>query len=65
MCELGKQDLMRKSSGTCHLSNSRLHGNAPNPYEAPGCQETNYSMSGFLLFFRLPGLASSAVSRVC
>jgi hypothetical protein len=29
----------------------------PNTYEAPGCQETNYPMSGFFLFFRLPGLA--------
>jgi hypothetical protein len=41
MCELGTQDLMLKSSGTCHLSNSRRRGNAPNPYEAPGCQEAD------------------------
>src|SRR6266508_5892603 len=25
-------------------------GTAPNPYEVPGCQETNYPMSGFFLF---------------
>jgi hypothetical protein len=33
------------------------HHRAPNTYEAPGCQETNYPLSGFFLFFRLPGLA--------
>jgi hypothetical protein len=30
MCELGKRDLMLKSSGTCHLSNSPRHDSAPN-----------------------------------
>jgi hypothetical protein len=34
MCELGKPDLMLKSSGTCHLSNSRTRGVAPRPTHA-------------------------------
>src|SRR5437870_1595607 len=38
MCELDKPDLMRKSSGTCHLSNSRWCGNAPN--KPPDCVKT-------------------------
>ena len=31
MCEWGKPDLMRKSSGTCHWSNSCARGVAPRP----------------------------------
>jgi hypothetical protein len=31
MCELGKQDQMLKSSGICHLSNSRTRGVAMRP----------------------------------
>jgi hypothetical protein len=38
---------------------------APNTYEAPGCQETDYSSERFFCFFSaFQGLASSTVGLI-